>query len=268
MSVSPPVIERVISCRYPSIEADRFVDAHKRWQDEIGKHGFEQKLVKHWDVNIPEDPQTHGPDLSNASMTLNEGYHYQKDGNVILRPCRDLFSVNLLGVENTSFEKAKQLAGQFIPMWMGMAEIERPSAVQVVYVDQFTNAHFAPFIDSDGILKLDEIFQLPVFCPVGGGAFIPPLHQEFTWTLKENSRALLSVQLDILPCPNVDHWLARLMTTTTLLAREQDEFSNETFHKTLMGLHKIHIGAFRKMLTPEMLKHCGIESLSAERETV
>jgi len=267
MSVSPPVIERVIACRYPVIDPERFADARKRWQAEIGGLGFESKVVKNWNINIPPDPQTQGPDLAHASLLLNEGYLYQRADNAVLRPQPDLFSVNVRGAVETNFEKTEQLALQFIPQWLNTAEIGMPSSVGLVYVDQFTDAHFIPFVASDGILNLSEVFRSPFFSPMQGATFVPPLHQRYSWMLPKSPRAGLSIQLDF-PLPEKAKQLcAKLMTTTTWRLADEDDFSLERFKEIVQRLHHMHTASFQKMLTPAMLEHCGITQVSAEEAT-
>ena len=257
MTIKPPVVERAIACRFPRIEPEAFLSAKKRWQSEMVGGGFEESVVKHWEIKIPAE-STGGPDLAKATMALREEFQYKKDGNTILRPCQDLFSVNLIGADNTSFDQAAQLAEKYIPKWLEIAHILQPIEVELIYVDEFNGAHFSPFILDNGELNLHGIFKLPIFSPFSGGVFVVPLSQKYAWKRREAPNVLFSVAIDI-SSPRPNHYFARLFQTAAQTLGQNDHDLKKSIKSILRDLHNMHLESFQGMLTSAMLKHCDIE---------
>jgi hypothetical protein len=135
----------------------------------------------------------------------------------------------------------------------------------VIEPERFTDARKR--WQTDGSLKLAEVFQLPPFFPIKGGDFVPPLQQTYTWCPKADTRIRFSVQLLFPPVQKEQQLLAHLMTTASLLFAEGDLFDSEIFQKTLHMLHHMHTDSFQEMLTPAMLAHCGIAQSSAGEAT-
>ncbi len=263
MSVPVPVVERVAVFRFPRMDSETFDSMRLAWKDLMATSGFGEEVIDRWSAQMPTPEAGKVPDLTKTVLNLSKTHRFwSADRTFCTQVFTDCLTFNLVSKPSVagSYAQLKDMTMQFLPKWNEIAKTDF-NEIALQYLNGFKQSHMDIFTTKDGTTRLSEAFTVFILPGNLGTQVHYPYRHDFTLDHSRNTVpckltvnvALNQVSAKTDPKANV--------CDINFLALHTPRVKNmaiDTVGAVLDALHDEITTAFKTILTPAMIKVCGV----------